>query len=92
VEAGGASASSALASIAKKKKGKKKPLVLGKQKVKLRAGQSELLNIKLRTSKVNKALGKSAQVPATMRFNVKRVKKGKQVGKLKKRVRFKLKR
>ncbi len=93
IEAGaGGAASSALASIAKKKKGKKKPLVLGKQKVKLAAGKSQLVNIKLQTSKVGKALGKSAQVPATMRFNVKRIKKGKQVGKLKKRVRFKLKR
>lgn len=92
VEAGGAGASSALASVSKKKKGKKKPLVLGKQKVKLAAGKSMLLNLKLQTSKVNKVLSKSAQVPATMRFNVKRIKKGKQVGKLKKRVRFKLKR
>jgi hypothetical protein len=92
VEAPAASASSALASAAGKKKGKKKPLVLGKRKIKIKPGTSTTFNVNLRGSKVNRALGKAAQTAATMRFNMKRVKKGRQVGKLRKRVRFKLKR
>jgi hypothetical protein len=37
-------------------------------------------------------LGKRAQIPATMRFQLDRVRKGKKVGQVKKKVRFKLKR
>jgi hypothetical protein len=90
VTAPGGAASSSLASAAGgKKKGKR--TVLGKsQKVKLKAGQYRGVSIKLRPKKVKSALGKRSQVGATFQANLTKVRKGKTIGHVKKKVRFKL--
>jgi serralysin len=87
----GAGAASALASAAATKGGRQ--TTLGKsRKLRLHPGSNTIISITLRRKRVNAALGKRSQVAATMRFGLDRVRKGNRVGRVKKKVRFKLKR
>jgi hypothetical protein len=84
---GGGAGSSAVAAG-----GKGKQTVLGKsKKTKLKAGQSKGVTIRLRSSKINRVLGKRSQAPATLDLGLTKIRNGEEVGHVKRKVRFKLK-
>jgi Ca2+-binding RTX toxin-like protein len=93
---GGAASSLAAASKkgrGKKGKGKRKVRVLGVgQKSKISAGTTQGVTIRMRVKEVNKALGKRASITATFLAAITRTKKGKVIGKIKRKRRFKLNR
>jgi Ca2+-binding RTX toxin-like protein len=84
------SAASALASEAKKRKGKQE--VLGAARVKLKSGQFRPINIRFRSRRVNSTLGKRSQMRATLSVQVRKLKKGKLAGQRTRRLHFRLKR
>ena len=77
----------------KRKRGKRKRVVLGKSlKARLEPGQTRGIGIRLRTDRADSVLGSRAQIATTFDTSLNRVRNHKVVGKVKRKVRFQLKR